>query len=186
MTALTTQPAAPNRDEERFNEIYETHFEFLVSVAMHKFRVPESEAETLAHEVFLTYWRKTGSIYDLRAWLVGAICHASRHYWRMNRRPDEIEDELAEERADPASTHILDSLPDQLAARQALECLTPRDQEILRLRYFDGCTVPEIAERLGIKKKYAAKLVAKCLQRAERAFTEGAKSSQNALKGKKK
>jgi RNA polymerase sigma factor (sigma-70 family) len=178
MSAINTQPAAPPRDEERFNEIYEKHFSFLVMIAVHKFRVPETEAETLAHEVFLTYLRKESQIHDLRAWLVGAICHASRHYWRLNRRPTATEEEIAVDRPDPASTHILDSLPDQLAARQALECLSPRCQEILRLRYFDGCTVPEIAEHLGVKKKYAAKLVAKCLLRAERTFTEGAKGKK--------
>ena len=178
MSALTKPTTAPNWDDERFNEIYETHFPFLVTIAMRKFRVPDSEAETLAHEVFLTYLRKAPSIYDLRAWLVGAICHASRHYWRTNRRPAELEEEVELDREDPASTNILDSLPDQLAARQALECLSPRCQEILRLRYFEGCTVPEIAERLGVKKKYAAKLVAKCLTRAERTFTEGAKGKK--------
>jgi RNA polymerase sigma factor (sigma-70 family) len=178
MSALTRQTAAPNWDDEQFNEIYETHFSFLVSVAVRKFRVPESEAETLAHEVFLTYLRKASSIYDLRAWLVGAICHASRHYWRMNPRPLHAEEDVEVDLMDPASTHILDSLPDQLAARQALESLSPRYREVLRLRYFEGCTVPEIAERLGIKKKYAAKLVAKCLTRAERTFTQGAKGKR--------
>jgi RNA polymerase sigma factor (sigma-70 family) len=175
MTVLTTPPAVVETDEERFREIYEEHFEFLVRIAVQKFRVPDTEAETLAHEVFLTYLRKAHTIYDLRAWLVGAICHASRHYWRLNRRLVAAENPMELDRMDPASTRILDSLPDQLAAREALECLSPRCQEILRLRYFEGCTIPEVAERLGVKAKYAAKLVTKCLRRAERTFDEKGK-----------
>ena len=78
-----------------------------------------------------------------------------------------IEDELAFDRVDPASTNILDSLPDQIAAREALECLSPRCQEILRLRYFEGLTMHEIADHFSVKPKYAQKLVSKCLRRAE-------------------
>jgi hypothetical protein len=33
-------------------------------------------------------------------------------------------------------------------------------------------TVPEIAAHLGVKPKYAQKLVSKCLKRAEKAFHE--------------
>ena len=172
MTVLPTRPAVAKSDDERFQEIYEEHFEFLAAIAVQKFRVPDSEAETLAHEVFLSYLRKAPTIYDLRAWLIGAICHASRHYWRLNGRLVAVESAAELDRIDPASIRILDSLPDQLAARQALECLSPRCQEVLRLRYFEGCTIPEVAERLGVKKKYAAKLVTKCLRRAERTFDE--------------
>ena len=170
MSVVTTEPAVQLSAEERFTAIYEKHFPLLASIAVHKFRVPDTEAETLAHEVFLTYLRKASEIHDLRAWLVGAICHASRHYWRMNRRPTATEEEVAADRPDPASTHILDSLPDQLAARQALECLSPRCQEILKLRYFDGCSIIEVAEHLGVKPKYAQKLITKCLRRAEKQY----------------
>jgi len=71
--------------EENFRAVYEENFAFLSSIAANKFRVPDTEAETLAHEVFLTYLRKSETIADLRSWLIGAICHASRHYWRANR-----------------------------------------------------------------------------------------------------
>jgi len=146
---LTTQPAPSSHDEERFEAIYAEHFEFLVGVAVQKFHIHESEAETLVHEVFLSYLKKHESVRELRPWLIGAICHASRHYWRLNRRmtPSDPQEEMG--RIDPASTRILDSLPDQLAARQALECLSPRCQRVLYLRYFEGCSILELAERMG-------------------------------------
>jgi RNA polymerase sigma-70 factor (ECF subfamily) len=158
-------------DETEFEEIYARHFDFLVSVAVRKFRVPEGDAETLAHEVFLTYLRKAGTIRDLHSWLVGAICHASRYYWRLQKRSLAlVDDDASLERIDPASTRILDSLPAQLAAREALACLSPRNQEILRLRYIEGCSIAELAAILGVRPKYAQKLVTKCLRRAEQEY----------------
>ena len=40
------------------------------------------------------------------------------------------------------------------------------------MRYFDGCTIAEIAANLGVKTKYAQKLITKCLRRAERLYGE--------------
>src|SRR2546423_11996758 len=89
---------------------------------------------------------------------------------RRGRQTAPLDDERALGRPPPATTRILDSLPDQLAARQALEGLKPRDQDILKWRYFEGCSIIEIAHRLGVKAKYAQKLLTKVLRRAERNF----------------
>ena len=163
---MITTGSAPDFDERQFEALYHEHFHFLVAIAIQKFRVPESDAETLAHEVFLTYLKHSQRVRDLKNWFVGAICHASRYYWRVNARQS-AEAAMEFERIDPSTVNILESLPNQLAAREALECLSPRYQEILRLRFFEGLSVPELAARLGVKKKYAAKLLTKCLRRAE-------------------
>src|SRR3954465_244144 len=163
---MVTTGSAPDFDERQFEALYHEHFGFLVAVAMQKFRVPESDAETLAHGFFPSYLKDPNHVIDLKKWLLGAICHASRYYWRVhNRIPPQAAAEL--ERIDPATVNILESLPNQIAAREALECLSPRYQEILRLRFFEGLSGPELAARLGVKKKYAAKLLTKCLRRAE-------------------
>lgn len=172
MSVATTDLDRAAAAEEQFRAVYEANFSFLASIAVNKFRVPDTEAETLAHEVFLTYLRKSDTIADLRSWLIGAICHASRHYWRANRRLVDADPEVDVEYADPASRRIVEVLTNQIAARKVLDSLTPRYQEILRLRYFAGMTVPEIAAHLGVKPKYAQKLVSKCLKRAEKVFHE--------------
>jgi len=172
MTALT-QPPLSRADDREFEAIYVAHFDFLVNVAMRKFRVPDSEAETLAHEVFLSYLKRGDEVRDVHSWLLGAICHASRYYWRQAGRGGEsVEIDLMFDHEDPASSRIHDSLPDQLAAREALETLPPRYQEVLRLRFYDGCSINEIAERLGVKPKYAQKLVTKSLRRAEKNYSD--------------
>jgi RNA polymerase sigma factor (sigma-70 family) len=167
MTALT-----PERFEEHFEAVYLQYFELLVQVAVFKFKVPQGDAEGLVHDVLISYIRKNEAIVEVRSWFIGAMCFASRHYWRQNSRTVmEADLDVSLDRPDPTSLRILDSLPDQLAAREALERLSPRYQEILHMRYFEGCTVPEIAKRLGVKAKYAQKLIAKCLRRAEKLYS---------------
>jgi RNA polymerase sigma factor (sigma-70 family) len=168
MTSLNTARV----DEQQFEAVYEQYFPLLAQIAIFKFQVPDADAEALVHDVLVSYLRKSEEIVDLRRWLIGAICYASRHYWRLNGRTTGTEAEVSADRVDPASLHILDSLPDQLAAREALECLGPRYREILHMRYFEGCTVAEVASRLGVKTKYAQKLITKCLRRAERLYSE--------------
>lgn len=168
---MSSQNSA-RRDDEHFEAVYEQYFDLLVQVAAYKFRVPETDAEALAHDVLISYLRKGHDVIDLRPWLIGAICHASRHYWRRNGRIITGDASVELDRIDPASLRILDSLPDQLAAREALERLKPKYQEVLRMRFFDGCTIPEIARRLGVTAKYTQKLIQKSLRRAEELYNE--------------
>ena len=81
-----TSLASPRVDDRQFEAVYEQYFGLLVQIAVFKFRVPESEAEALVHDVLISYLRKSATVLDLRSWLIGAICYASRHYWRLNGR----------------------------------------------------------------------------------------------------
>ncbi len=158
-------------DELEFARLYDDNLSLLVGIAERKFQVPAVDAEALAHEVFLSYLRRRNEIRDLHSWLVGAICHACRYFWRQNgRRTEQLDQASALLRPDPSSAGIRDALPDQIAAREALEGLPPRYQEILRLRYYEGYSIREIADYLGVTAKYTQKLVAKCLRRAEQSF----------------
>ena len=161
----------PDIDELEFVQIYEANFDLLVSLAVRKFQVPFGDAEGLAHEVFLSYLKRRKEIRELHKWLIGAICNASRHYWRKNdRNIDQLDDETSAIHVDPVSAHVVDWLTARIAAGEALAVLSPRHQHILRLRYYEGYTIPEIAEELGVTAKYAQKLVMKILRRAEQFF----------------
>lgn len=179
VSALFETPAdvagASNRceagDEAQFIRLYETNCDLLVALSIRKFQVPAVDAEALAHEVFLSYLKRKDEIRDVQKWLIGAICHASRYYWRQHgRNIEQLDMEVAAERPDPVSMNVLDTLPARIAAGEALAGLPPRYQQILRLRYFEGYSIKEIAEHLGVTAKYAAKLVAKSLRRAEEVF----------------
>ena len=62
--------------------LYQTNRRLLLGIATHKFWVPSDDAEALVHDVFLTLIRRWHLVRDVHAWLIGAVCHASRHYWR--------------------------------------------------------------------------------------------------------
>jgi RNA polymerase sigma factor (sigma-70 family) len=158
-------------DETVFARIYEENCDLLVALAVRKFQVPLVDAEALAHEVFLSYLRRADEIRDLRRWLIGAICNASRYYWRQHgRNIEQLDTDVAAERADPRSRDVLTDLPNNIAIEEVLEAMPPRWAHILRLRYFEGYAIKEIAEHYGVTAKYMQKLVMKCLQRAQQIF----------------
>jgi RNA polymerase sigma factor (sigma-70 family) len=164
-------------DDPDFVEIYSDNLRLLVAIAVRKFHVPEVDAEALAHEVFLSYLKRGDEVRDLHAWLIGAICHASRYYWRQRgNRTEQLDPMTAVLRPDPASAGIVDDLPTQLAVREILDLLPPRSQEILRLRYFEGYSIREIADYLGVTAKYTQKLVGKCLRLAQETFNARARN----------
>src|SRR5258706_4804129 len=114
-------------DEEQFIQLYERNVDVLIAVAIRKFQVPAVDAEALAHEVFLSYLKRKDDIRDLHKWLLGAICNASRYYWRQHgRNIEQLDTELAAERPDPASRNILATLPARIAAGEEPAGLFPR------------------------------------------------------------
>ena len=62
------------------NSLYQAHFGHLVDIAVLQFRVPEAEAETLAHEVFLSFLLASQRVKDRRSWLDGAMRCAARNF----------------------------------------------------------------------------------------------------------
>jgi DNA-directed RNA polymerase specialized sigma24 family protein len=78
--------------EEDFGKLYERYWPLLLHVGRGKFRIPESDAEPLIHEVFLSFLKQSTRVENVRTWLVLAMCNASRHYWRHRRGLGGIED----------------------------------------------------------------------------------------------
>src|SRR5215208_2421248 len=76
--------------------LYVQYRTLLLSVACRKFRVPEADAEGLLQEVFVSFLQTGARIENIRAWLVAAICNASRHYWRTQGRAEQLPDDFVE------------------------------------------------------------------------------------------
>lgn len=163
--------------EVDFEAIYEWAMPLMVGTAVARFGVPEVDAETLAHEIYLDFLLKGAAIEDRRGWFVGAVFNASRAYRRKVARLEDLPEDFLE-RPDPHLARVLDMWPDQLAGRQAFERTTAKCQLALRLRFFEGYTIPEIAEELGITKTYAAKLISESLRQANRRYTKPLRGSR--------
>lgn len=165
------------RAEFDFAAIYEEHLPVMVGVAAGRFGIPEADAETLAHDVFVDFILKAERVTEVRAWLIASIFNASRYYSRVRARSEALPETLAD-KADPELARVMDMWPDRLAGREAFSCTTARCQLVLRLRYFEQYTIPEIAEELGITKRYATKLVGECLRQAHRRYTKKGRGEQ--------
>ena len=141
----------------------------LLSVACRKFRVPESEAENLIQEVFLSYLQAGTRIENAKAWLVAAMCNASRHYWRAQGRTESLPDDYGE-RCDPSSNGVADRVAQELTLHQALDYLQPRCRQTLYLHYFEGRSAGDVAREMETTNRYAEKLIHNCLKRVREIY----------------
>jgi len=166
MVAEVHTATALDARTDDFGAVYEENYLFLVKTAIKRYQISELDAEALAHEVFLAYFLKAHEIIKLRAWLVSALCNATKHFLRVRARHVSLLPE-SREIPDPSLARVVDALPDQLAAREAFACVTAKCQIALRLRYLEGYSVPEVAAELDTSAKYAQKLISRCLRQAK-------------------
>jgi RNA polymerase sigma factor (sigma-70 family) len=149
--------------------LYLQHRSLLLYVACRKFRIPESDAENLIQEVFLSFLQTGTKIDNIRAWLVAAMCNASRHYWRASGRTESLPDNF-NDHSDPGSHGLAEQFAMQMTVRQAIKYLQPRCRDTLWLHYFEGRSAADVARELETTNRYAEKLIHNCLKRVREIY----------------
>lgn len=144
----------------------------LLVIAARKFNVPEADCENLVQDAMLALLRMGERVNDPRAFLIGAICNASRAYWRTQTRVSNIEG--ADLDAVAAFTVVSDDdrIERELVMRRVLARLSPADREVLRLHYYEQLTAREVAARLSVTHRYAEKRIVEALRHARVVYTE--------------
>jgi RNA polymerase sigma factor (sigma-70 family) len=160
-------PASPAADD--VEALYIQHRTLLLYVACRKFRIPDTDAENLIQEVFLSYLQTGTKIENIRAWLVAAMCNASRHYWRAQGRTESLPDNI-DDHSDPGTHGLADQFAMKMTVRQALDYLQPRCRETLWLHYFEGRSAGDVARELETTNRYAEKLIHNCLKRVREIY----------------
>lgn len=150
-------------------ELYVRHRTLLLHVGCRKFRVPESEAEALIQEVFLSFMTTTSKIENVKAWLVAAMCNASRHYWRVQGRTESLPENF-DDHSDPSSAGIAETMAEVITMQQALDYLQPRCRETLYMHYYEGLSANDVARRQDTTSRYAEKLIHNCLKRVREIY----------------
>jgi len=168
---ITQSPPAPpvSSAADDVEALYIEHRSLLLYVASRKFRIPECDSENLIQEVFLSFLQTGTKIDNVRAWLVAAMCNASRHYWRAQGRTESLPEDFGDH-CDPDSQGLADKFATQMTVHQALQYLQPRCRETLWLHYFEGRSAGDVARELETTNRYAEKLIHNCLKRVREIY----------------
>lgn len=167
LPSLPVPLASPEPDE--IGDLYIKHRPLLLHIACRKFRIGEPDAESLLQEVFLSFMTTTTKVENIKAWLVAAMCNASRHYWRGQGKTESLPENF-DDHCDPKSSSIAEQMAIELTLRQALDYLQPRCRDTLFLHYFEGRSAVDVAKQLETTSRYAEKLIHNCLKRVREIY----------------
>jgi RNA polymerase sigma factor (sigma-70 family) len=155
--------------------VYLENAPLLRRVAVHKFGIPKPDAETLVHDVFAAYIANPGAVRaNLRAYLIAAICNASRNYWRSHHLrerffapPDDKETD-----AFPPDETFFEGLSLHLVIAATLARLGERCRDVLRRYYFEGEDSGSIALSLDTSPGNVNYVMHRCRKKARRIYEE--------------
>lgn len=152
----------------KFRRIYDEHFEAVTRYCLR--RLPVADVNDATAEVFLVAWKKIESVpggEEALPWLYGVARNVVRNASRSTRRSGRLTGRLGglarHQTPDPAAVVVRRQEDDQMLT--ALSELSPDDQEVLRLRAYEGMTAPQIAVALAISPEAAKKRLSRALKR---------------------
>jgi len=161
-------PGPLTTHDAEFRRMYDEHFAAVRSYCLR--RLPVADANDAVSEVFLVAWQKRSSLSgDPLPWLYGVAGNVVRNLRRSSRRSRRL---AARAQAEPvypepgADVVVVRNAADE-ALLDALRRLSERDQEILRLRAWEGLTGPQIADILGCSVAAAEKRSIRAVRRLE-------------------
>jgi RNA polymerase sigma-70 factor (ECF subfamily) len=142
---------AIRHDPQAFGKLYELYFDRIYTYLYFK-TMQRQEAEDLTERVFLKAWEAIGSFhwqgYPFSTWLYRIAHNQLIDHYRAQRElvPLEVaEGQVSSD--DPWHAVEQATLLAQVSA--ALKHLTPDQERVVRLRYFEGYSIGEIAGLLG-------------------------------------
>lgn len=163
--------ARAKADPQVVGEIYDAYGDKLYGFLYKRCKQKEL-AEDLTQRVFLKFiealpkmeWRGV----TLGAWLYRVASNALTDHWRsastrMDLAIDTEEWDLPDHGASPA--WYAECKFEEAKLAECVKKLSPRDQEVVDLRYFGGYDVPEIAAQLEISLNHASVLLYRAVGR---------------------
>lgn len=150
--AITVRAMAGG-DRAALGTLYDRYAGLLLAVAQRILRT-RREAEDLVHDVFLEVYRHAAD-YDeargsVRAWLVLRLRSRALDRLKSSAYSKVVSLDANPRDQDPASSDDPSLAPDCARVRRALTELPEDQRAVLELAYFDGHSLSEIAEELGV------------------------------------
>lgn len=166
----------PEAADTRFRAIFDQHFDAVSRYCQR--RLPLDLANDAVADVFLVAWRRVADAPIGEAelpWLYGVARNVVRSTHRGRRRYLRLGTRLEALRTQTPQTGLEDVVVRQQEAEAvlaALDRLRAGDQEVLRLRAFEGMTVPQIAEIVDCSPEAAKKRLSRALNRLRQQLSE--------------
>jgi RNA polymerase sigma-70 factor (ECF subfamily) len=152
----------------RFRRLFDEAYE-----PVHRYclrRLSPSDANDATAETFVIAWRRIDDVpvgEDAVAYLFGIARNVVRNTRRSNRRSQRLRSKLADEPAAasaPADRMLIRNEEDRLLL-EALATLSDEDQEILRLKTYEGLDSRQISVVLGCSHAAARKRLSRATAR---------------------
>jgi RNA polymerase sigma factor (sigma-70 family) len=170
--------ACLNGDENAWNRLIDKYKRLIYSVPVKYGMSPEDSADIFQNVCvdLFTNLAKLRKIESLRSWLITVATHKCFHHKRQQRQDvelDAMEQEVAEDLA-PATEMVLQEVQEEQAVRDALQRLTPRCAELVRMLFFEQPPLPynEVAQKLGLATGSIGFIRGRCLGRLQKILAE--------------
>lgn len=136
-----------------FEDIYELNFDYVLA-SLRRLGVHERDLEDVAHDLFVTLYRKLDQ-YDpsrpIKPWLFGFAVRVASDYRELARNKREVFDSNVPD-VDPAASPEEDAAVRHAQALvvKALHAIKPGRREVFILHEIDEVPVAQVAEVLGV------------------------------------
>lgn len=155
-------------NEAKFRRVFDQHFAAITRYCFR--RLPASQANDAAASVFTIAWKKIDQMPEddhALLWLYGIARNEVSTFRRSLRRAATLRSKLAWQPRypEPGPETVVVRNAEQAGILEALRTLNHSDQEILRLRAYEGLSLNEISIALGCTPEAAKKRSARAMKR---------------------
>jgi RNA polymerase sigma-70 factor (ECF subfamily) len=174
MTQTLVAPAmdAPAEADIAFEELYRTSRDDIYAYVAGMLR-DRSAAEDVTAQAFERAYRRRSSFDPSRGshrgWLFGIARNAALDELRRRKRHAELADDPIDEIASGAHDEAVESAMRRSILSAALATLSPRERELIALKFFAGLGNAEIAQALGVSESNAGTKLHRAMEKLREA-----------------
>ena len=148
---------AEDPGSSRYERAYRSYYQEVLRFAAHHV-TNHDDAEDIAAATYLTAWRQHPSLPDephMRTWLLHIARRHVSNFWRARRRSTRLVAAISAEMSSDAPDWGAGRVPalpfglSRASLEEVMRGLRSKDQEILRLVYWNGYTHADVANALG-------------------------------------
>lgn len=150
------------------DHVYHSYAPLLRHIAMRKFSIPSADAEALVHDVFATYIATQSRVFNVRSYLIAAVCQAAKRYRHHRRGEEPLDAEMLCEIDDAE----IEAITARMTLAATLARLNPRCREILRRRYLQDESTTTIADGMQMTTDNVLYVLHGCRKRAREMYDE--------------